>query len=165
MAKLTVTLVGGLAAIGVWILVGAPGEGASLGRAGPSLPGGLGINRSAKTDRLSPPRAMRFDDIFVGALGTGNKGGAGAVASVGTPAPTGLVSNLTVVSIGPALHGSAAQGTGRGKPFASDEAPDARLSPAAPAGCTSAFGVTVRQQPNRWLGTCFARLAAPPKAI
>jgi hypothetical protein len=158
MAKLTVTLVGGLAAIGAWILVGAPGEGASLSGAGPSFQGGLGINRSAKTDRLSPPRAMRADGIFVGVFGTGDAGSANAGASVGTPF------NMTVVSKVPAI-GSAAQATASGKSSAADVARDARHPPAMPAGCTSAFGVMVRQQADRWLGTCFAGLAGPPKTI
>jgi hypothetical protein len=164
MAKLTATLVGGLAAIGAWIVVGAPGEDASAGGAGRSVPGGLGINRSAKTDRLSPPRAMRSEQIFVGMLSTGNTGSADVGASVGTPFRVGVVANLTVVSKVPAV-GSAAQATGSGKSSAADVARDARDPPAVPAGCTSAFGVMVRQQPGRWLGTCFAGLAGPLKAM
>jgi hypothetical protein len=155
MAKLTVTLVVELAAIGAWILAGAPVEGRRPNGAGPA-PAGIGINRSAKADRLSPARVMRSDEIFVGVHGAGDHG-TDAVASAQTPSRTSLGPNATVVAKSPAPQRPAAQESGT---RLAPQAPAAR-QPAMPEGCTSAFGVLVRQPPDRWLGTCFTQLAAP----
>lgn len=59
----------------------------------------------------------------------------------------------------------AARVTGRGEPLPSEVAPDARQAPAMPTGCTSALSVMVRQEPGRWLGTCFAQLTPAPRTI
>lgn len=67
---------------------------------------------------------------------------------------------VTIAVKNQAAYHWAAYATGHGRSALSEGAPATRNSPAVPAGCTSAVGVAVPQDPDHWLGTCFAALDA-----
>ncbi len=58
MTGITATVFGGLAAIAAWALVVAPGEFESAGATRASGSIGVTVDRSARTDRLSPARSI-----------------------------------------------------------------------------------------------------------